>query len=109
MSSSETNAVRTPNEETTRHSTNTQATQLMSGTRSSSSSRGVTAASSAEAVTKRSVDTSSTTPVRCINPVSEVNNRLDTQVEVKVYPCNNSQSASGKKKGTTFTVKPEVS
>lgn len=55
---------------------------------------------------------SSTTPpppVRCINPASEINSRLDTQVEVRVYPCNNSQSSSGKKKFTTFTVKPEVS
>lgn len=45
-------------------------------------------------------------PVRCINPASEVNARLDTQVEVRVYPCNNSQSG-GKKKFTTFTIKPE--
>lgn len=48
------------------------------------------------------------TPVRCLNPASEINARLDTQVEVRVYPCNNSQSG-GKKKFTTFTVKPEVS
>lgn len=48
------------------------------------------------------------TPARCINPASEVNSRLDTQVEVRVYPCNNSQT-SGKKKFTTFTIKPEVS
>lgn len=51
-------------------------------------------------------------PVRCINPASEVNARLDTQVEVRVYPCNNSQSggggpAAGKKKFTSFTIKPE--
>lgn len=45
-------------------------------------------------------------PARCINPASEVNSRLDTQVEVRVYPCNNSQG-SGKKKFTTFTIKPE--
>ena len=45
-------------------------------------------------------------PVRCINPASEINARLDTQVEVKVYPCNNSQSG-GKKKSTSFTIKPE--
>jgi len=45
-------------------------------------------------------------PTRCINPASEVNSRLDTQVEVRVYPCNNSQG-SGKKKFTTFTIKPE--
>lgn len=48
------------------------------------------------------------TPVRCINPASDVNARLDTQVEVRVYPCNNNQSG-GKKKFTTFTIKPEVS
>jgi len=45
-------------------------------------------------------------PVRCINPASDVNSRLDTQVEVRVYPCNNSQGG-GKKKFTTFTIKPE--
>jgi hypothetical protein len=45
-------------------------------------------------------------PVRCINPAPELNNRLDTQVEVRVYPCNNSQNA-GKKKYTGFTIKPE--
>ena len=44
---------------------------------------------------------------RCINPASDVNARLDTQVEVRVYPCNNSQG-NGKKKFTTFNVKPEV-
>jgi hypothetical protein len=48
------------------------------------------------------------TPVRCINPASDINSRLDTQVEVRVYPCNNSQGG-GKKKFTTFTIKPEVS
>ena len=36
----------------------------------------------------------------------DINSRLDTQVEVKVYPYNNSQSG-GKKKYTTFTIKPE--
>lgn len=46
------------------------------------------------------------TPARCINPASDVNGRLDTQVEVRVYPCNNSQSG-GKKKFTSFTIKPE--
>ncbi|CAB9506846.1 protein ligase MARCH7 [Seminavis robusta] len=45
-------------------------------------------------------------PARCINPASDVNARLDTQVEVRVYPCNNNQSG-GKKKFTTFTIKPE--
>ena len=58
---------------------------------------------------KEPASTSPPAPVRCINPASEVNARLDTQVEVKVYPCNNSQSSSGKKKFTSFTVKPEVS
>lgn len=42
----------------------------------------------------------------CINPPSEVNARLDTQVEVRVYPCNNSNS-DRKKKFTQFMVKPE--
>jgi hypothetical protein len=46
------------------------------------------------------------TPTRCLNPASDVNGRLDTQVEVRVYPCNNSQSG-GKKKFTSFTIKPE--
>jgi len=49
----------------------------------------------------------STAPVRCINPASDINARLDTQVEVRVYPCNNSSQGSGKKKFTTFTIKPE--
>ena len=48
------------------------------------------------------------TPVRCINPASDINSRLDTQVEVRVYPCNNSQGGT-KKKFTTFMIKPEVS
>lgn len=47
-----------------------------------------------------------TTPQKSINPSSEINSRLDTQVEVRVYPCNNS-NASGKKKFTQFMVKPE--
>jgi hypothetical protein len=47
-------------------------------------------------------------PARSINPASDINSRLDTQVEVRVYPCNNSQGG-GKKKFTTFTIKPEVS
>mmetsp|Transcript_22696 Transcript_22696/g.41025 ORF Transcript_22696/g.41025 Transcript_22696/m.41025 type:complete len:709 (-) Transcript_22696:251-2377(-) len=43
-----------------------------------------------------------------LNPASEINSRLDTQVEVRVYPCNNNNSQhSSKKKFTTFTVKPE--
>lgn len=45
-------------------------------------------------------------PTRCLNPASDINSRLDTQVEVKVYPCNNSQSG-GKKKSASFTIKPE--
>lgn len=48
--------------------------------------------------------------VHCLNPASEINSRLDTQVEVRVYPCNNNASAAGqnpKKKFTQFTVKPE--
>uniref|UniRef100_A0A7S4J1P1 FHA domain-containing protein n=1 Tax=Odontella aurita TaxID=265563 RepID=A0A7S4J1P1_9STRA len=49
-------------------------------------------------------------PVHCLNPASDINARLDTQVEVRVYPCNNNASAAGqnpKKKFTQFTVKPE--
>jgi hypothetical protein len=56
------------------------------------------------AVTKEPVEQN----VACINPPSEVNARLDTQVEVRVYPCNNSNS-DRKKKFTQFMVKPEVS
>ena len=44
-------------------------------------------------------------PKACINPATEINSKLDTQVEVRVYPCNNSQST--KKKFTQFMVKPE--
>lgn len=54
----------------------------------------------------RGVENPVASPMRCINPASEVNARLDTQVEVRVYPCNNSQN-NGKKKFTTFNVKPE--
>jgi pSer/pThr/pTyr-binding forkhead associated (FHA) protein len=46
-------------------------------------------------------------PARCINPASDVNTRLDTQVEVRVYPCNNSNSNNNKKRFTSFTIKPE--
>ena len=45
-------------------------------------------------------------PSRCINPASDVNARLDTQVEVRVYPCNNSNS-SKKKAASSFTIRPE--
>lgn len=45
----------------------------------------------------------------CINPASEINSRLDTQVEVRVYPCNNNSNNGNKKKFTQFNVKPEVS
>lgn len=42
----------------------------------------------------------------CLNPASDVNSRLDTQIEVKVYPCNNSNNGN-RKKFTQFVVKPE--
>ena len=45
----------------------------------------------------------------CLNPSTEVNARLDSLVEVKVYPCNNSTSERKKKNVTQFNVKPEVS
>jgi hypothetical protein len=46
----------------------------------------------------------------CLNPASEINARLDTQVEIKVYPCSNSSHSgnNGRKKVTQFMVKPEV-
>ena len=48
-------------------------------------------------------------PVNYLNPTNKVNSRLDTQVEVRVYPCNNnSQTGAGKKKFTQFNVKPDV-
>ena len=48
-------------------------------------------------------------PVQCLNPVAEVNAKMDTQIEVRVYPCNNSAGGgSNRKKCTQFTVKPEV-
>jgi len=53
------------------------------------------------------MDTQNAPAVVCLNPASEINSRLDTQVEVKVYPCNNNGNTSGKKKFTQFTVKPE--
>jgi hypothetical protein len=37
---------------------------------------------------------------------SDINARLDTQVEVRVYPCN-AAAGQQKKKFTTFTIKPE--
>ena len=52
-------------------------------------------------------------PTNCLNPAADVNSRLDTQVEVRVYPCNNNNNNSGaaahlqKKKFTQFHVKPE--
>lgn len=47
-------------------------------------------------------------PAHCLNPASDINARLDTQVEVKVYPCNNNSAPGNKKKFTQFNVKPEV-
>lgn len=48
-------------------------------------------------------------PANCLNPATEINSRLDTQVEVRVYPCNNSNNNDHpqKKKFTQFHVKPE--
>ncbi len=64
------------------------------------------AAASASSSDKKKPPPIRTTPQKSINPSSEINSRLDTQVEVRVYPCNNS-SSSGKKKFTQFMVKPE--
>lgn len=48
-------------------------------------------------------------PSNCLNTAAEINSQLDTQVEVRVYPCNNNSSANHpqKKKFTQFHVKPE--
>jgi len=58
------------------------------------------------------IDTSATStniplPAHCVNPAAEINGKLDTQVEVRVYPCNNNNSNPPKKKSTQFHVKPE--
>lgn len=74
----------------------------------SGSNRDVTTATRGRERQRDSTSSEVPPPVRCINPASDINSRLDTQVEVRVYPCNNSQSG-GKKKFTTFTIKPEVS
>lgn len=50
-----------------------------------------------------------TSTTHCLNPASDINARLDTQVEVRVYPCNNNSTQGNKKKFTQFNVKPEVS
>eukprot|EP00584_Thalassiosira_punctigera_P011050 CAMPEP_0172527392 /NCGR_PEP_ID=MMETSP1067-20121228/2089_1 /TAXON_ID=265564 ORGANISM="Thalassiosira punctigera, Strain Tpunct2005C2" /NCGR_SAMPLE_ID=MMETSP1067 /ASSEMBLY_ACC=CAM_ASM_000444 /LENGTH=642 /DNA_ID=CAMNT_0013311127 /DNA_START=125 /DNA_END=2053 /DNA_ORIENTATION=+ len=49
-------------------------------------------------------------PQNCLNPAAEINSRLGTQVEVRVYPCNNNNNNSQqtqRKKFTQFHVKPE--
>lgn len=50
-------------------------------------------------------------PIHSLNPATEINSRLDTQVEVRVYPCNNNNGTATahtqKKKFTQFHVKPE--
>jgi len=47
-------------------------------------------------------------PANCLNPATDINSRLDTQVEVRVYPCNNNNNNNPqKKKFTQFHVKPE--
>ncbi|KAL7551107.1 hypothetical protein ACHAWF_014302 [Thalassiosira exigua] len=49
-------------------------------------------------------------PGTCVNPAAEINGRLDVQVEVRVYPCNNNAGTNpppSRKKFTQFHVKPE--
>jgi len=56
------------------------------------------------------VPAASSSNIHCLNTASDINAKLDTQVEVRVYPCNNNANAAGqnpKKKFTQFTVKPE--
>ena len=43
-----------------------------------------------------------------LNAAVDINARLDTRVEVKVYPCSNSAGSGANKKFTQFTIKPEV-
>jgi hypothetical protein len=82
-------------------------TQLINATEALSNSRAVSSSGTTTPRGRAPVRDSAEPPlpVRCINPAADVNARLDTQVEVRVYPCNNSQL--GKKKFTTFNVKPE--
>ena len=97
-----------PNDNAITHLLELVATGKMSSTPTSSSSRQGAGDGPGRPSRNRDGDVSSSPAVRCVNPASDVNARLDTQVEVRVYPCNNSQS-NGKKKFTTFTVRPEVS
>ena len=59
--------------------------------------------------TNKSPSSSLQLPSNCLNTAAEINSQLDTQVEVRVYPCNNNSSANHpqKKKFTQFHVKPE--
>jgi hypothetical protein len=43
-----------------------------------------------------------------LNSAVDINARLDTRVEVRVYPCSNSTGNGVNKKFTQFTIKPEV-
>jgi len=43
-----------------------------------------------------------------LNAAVDINARLDTRVEVRVYPCSNSAGNGANKKFTQFTIKPEV-
>mmetsp|Transcript_22689 Transcript_22689/g.52109 ORF Transcript_22689/g.52109 Transcript_22689/m.52109 type:complete len:676 (-) Transcript_22689:289-2316(-) len=71
---------------------------------------------SAHSLTKPTVDTALANqssphiplPAHCINPAAQVNGQMDTQVEVRVYPCNNNNGGHPpRKKSTQFHVKPE--
>ena len=48
-------------------------------------------------------------PPNCLNPATEINSRLDTQVEVRVYPCNNNNDADPPKKKFTRDRSKEAS
>ena len=43
-------------------------------------------------------------PSRCLNPAALVNAGLDTQVEIRVYPCNHGDA---RRKSAQFHVRPE--
>jgi len=53
---------------------------------------------------EHSIPSSGTT----VNAAVDINARLDTRVEVRVYPCSNSAGNGANKKFTQFTIKPEV-
>lgn len=46
-------------------------------------------------------------PLYCLNPVADINARLNTQVEARIYPCNYISGYRGNRNFTQFTIRPE--